>query len=848
MLPIRLEIKNFLAYRSPEPLQFDGIHLACLSGANGAGKSSLLDAITWALWGKARARRDEELIHQGQSDMYVMLEFEQADVRYQVIRSRSRKGAAGALALFSLDTEGMRIDLSEGSVRATQALIERTINLDYETFVHSAFLKQGNADAFTLKTPKERKQILSDILGLSRWEIYEERAKESVRQIESDIAVAEGQIREIDAAVSREAEVKRHLLAAQQTLIEATERARAAQESYDELRDVETRRRYAEDRLVEAKQHLKAAEHKTGQASQRVQIRRGRVVEYESLLTQQEEIETGYNALQAARDLDQALGEKLIELKKLDDRRSELERRIEAQRADLESDLRACATTIEALERVAAGGDPAELDARREQIASLRLREGERDALQSRVEELKEKRAELTAANEALKVEMKKLDDRRVRLRAVEGAVCPVCGQPLTPEHRETMIADIEREGAPMGDRHRENTAEIKALATVIRENQNAITDIAVALQPLPDLQAEVGKLEDRLKAASAAAADLETDYSRRDAIVERLQSDDYALAERAELDALNAERSALGYDDASHQDARQTLRTFNEFEVRYHQLKQAQDSLVGAQADLQEAEAELAEQRAVFEGVQTQVQTLEKEIVELRAQSDEAKRRFEELKLRQQAEAKAREEVGAVNQELRAIEIGRQRRVELTERIAGQRESRAVYDELRIAFSKNGIPAMIIDAALPELEDAANRLLARMTDGQMTIAISTQREKVTGGVAETLDIQIADALGTRQYELYSGGEAFRIDFALRVALSQMLARRAGAQLRTLFIDEGFGTQDEMGRAKLVEAITAIQDDFDMILVITHIDELRDAFPVHILVEKTGEGSRINLR
>jgi len=118
----------------------------------------------------------------------------------------------------------------------------------------------------------------------------------------------------------------------------------------------------------------------------------------------------------------------------------------------------------------------------------------------------------------------------------------------------------------------------------------------------------------------------------------------------------------------------------------------------------------------------------------------------------------------------------------------------------------------------------------------------------VTGGVAETLDILIADGLGTRAYEMYSGGEAFRINFALRVALSQMLARRAGAQLRTLFIDEGFGTQDEAGRAKLVEAITAIQDEFDLILVITHIDDLRDAFPVHIEIKKTEDGSQITLR
>ena len=85
---------------------------------------------------------------------------------------------------------------------------------------------------------------------------------------------------------------------------------------------------------------------------------------------------------------------------------------------------------------------------------------------------------------------------------------------------------------------------------------------------------------------------------------------------------------------------------------------------------------------------------------------------------------------------------------------------------------------------------------------------------------------------------MYSGGEAFRVNFALRIALSQLLAERAGTQIRTLVIDEGFGTQDAEGLHALVSAIRTIQDDFDKILVVTHLEELKNAFPVRIEVRK----------
>jgi exonuclease SbcC len=133
------------------------------------------------------------------------------------------------------------------------------------------------------------------------------------------------------------------------------------------------------------------------------------------------------------------------------------------------------------------------------------------------------------------------------------------------------------------------------------------------------------------------------------------------------------------------------------------------------------------------------------------------------------------------------------------------------------------------------------------MTDNSTQVQFATQRQGTGGRAIETLEIRIADAMGTRTYEMFSGGEAFRINFAIRIALSKLLARRAGADLSFLLIDEGFGTQDAPGRDRLVEAISAISEDFEKILVVTHIDDLKDQFDVHIEVTKGPAGSQVSV-
>jgi exonuclease SbcC len=237
----------------------------------------------------------------------------------------------------------------------------------------------------------------------------------------------------------------------------------------------------------------------------------------------------------------------------------------------------------------------------------------------------------------------------------------------------------------------------------------------------------------------------------------------------------------------------------------------------------------------------------LERKAQELRERLQDAPRVEAELRRMRGEEAEARQRLGAAQQRLEACKaLGRQQADKLKRRDE-LAVHRAIYDELRMAFGVQGVPAMIIEAAVPEIEAEANRLLARMTGGRMHVRFDTQRETLAGEVREALEIKIADELGTREYSLYSGGEAFRVNFAIRIALSKLLARRAGAQLQTLVIDEGFGTQDAQGRERLVEAINAVRDDFARVLVITHIDELKDAFPVRIQVTKMPEGSMVEV-
>jgi len=312
-------------------------------------------------------------------------------------------------------------------------------------------------------------------------------------------------------------------------------------------------------------------------------------------------------------------------------------------------------------------------------------------------------------------------------------------------------------------------------------------------------------------------------------------------------LETIEKELAGLGYDAARHEQARQQLQQLEPYERDKNSLDEAA-RLIEQEKSLAARAQESA--RALRESLNRDI--VKKDILtdELSAlpqvQQDLAAAELE-YKSVSGRRSQAQEAVGSVRARLKRLAELEVKKKEYEDRIAQSAREESIYRDLARAFGKNGIQALIIDSALPEIAQEANRLLARLTDSRMTVKFETQRTTRKDVLKETLDITIADELGTRNYEMFSGGEAFRINFAIRIALSRLLARRAGAPLPTLIIDEGFGTQDTTGMEKLKEAINSVQDDFEKILVITHMDELKDSFPTRIDVTKTADGSTINV-
>ncbi|UCG25133.1 MAG: SMC family ATPase, partial [Chloroflexota bacterium] len=980
-------------------LDFHGLHLACISGANGAGKSTILDAITWALFGHSRSKSDDDVINRqaardGDSAM-VDFSFELEGGTNRVIR-RKRVGRSTVLEFQMAVGEGEWKSLSETGVRKTQAAVEALLKMNFYSFINASFLLQGKADEFTTKTANKRKEILADLLGVNVWDHYKVVAAERRKEVQNQVLLVDGRLQEIDEELAEQPAREAALAAAAESLTRITEQLDLHEQILQERRRVEAAIEQQKQTTLSLAKNRQAAELSQADLRQTLSRRQSERDQLQTVLDRSQAIESEYKAWQetkealemwqakadAYNDLQQQMRPHEVQLERersrLKQRRKELDtqatkvtamarerlaltRRLEESRGRLDQLSVALASLAEQegarheaqkeLHKIEAARDlqtqeleqlrslAKEFEARRQQrkavvenqnaatealdavVAKLAILSefnqrlpkvlGEKDAIQAEQPRLREK--------------MQQLDRRINNLESQPGGECPLCGQPLSDEHRQDVLGELRAEGKEYGDRYRQNQAQIEALSSEAadlepkvanqgrlereqetqqkrlatatarleeidkaikawtEESEERMQELALALaddstlsaqsrivaelataaesgqktrEEREGLQAEVATIEASLVQIDEATKLWDTggeedgvgSQAELARIASRLDDDQISAEDQQALADLSRRAADVGYEPLAHQAIKKKAGELATSEQRHQELVRAQAAVTPLDDGLADLKRRLDEQQATLQETIRQHEESAATLENLTAGVvDMAEIEEKVVSLReQQIEAHRREETAQ-----QGVAVLGELRVQREQLADERREHTQLIRRLQLlekACGREGVQALLIERALPEIEDDANELLDRLSGGQMQVTFDTQRQlKTSDRLAETLDIRIVDSVGERPYENYSGGEQFRVNFAVRLALSKVLTRRAGARLQTLVIDEGFGSQDPIGRQRLIEAINTVQDDFERILVITHIDEMRDAFPNRIEVEKGTQGSSITV-
>jgi exonuclease SbcC len=1023
MIPRKLSLRNFLSYQELV-LDFAGLHTACICGANGAGKSSLLEAITWAIWGQSRVATEDDVVYVGATEAQVDFIFTAHDRTYRIIRTRPR-GSATSLEFQMLVEHGYK-SLTERGIRATQQVILTHLKMDYDTFVNSAYLRQGRADEFMLRRPGDRKQILVEMLNLSQYEHLGESAKEVVRDCKAEANAIEASLTSLNQAIEQGQAIAPQLEQLNQELADlklvnaATKEQLQLQEKQQQQRQQQQqqlnwqhRRR---DRLQEDCQRVQ-----TQIKQQKAQLR-----ELEQILSHSDRIYQEHAHYQELCQLEAETNQKLQRYQHLGSEKSQLQQALAVKQSQLKEQLKHDRTELERLQqhhqelnqaiakgaeieaavnklhqaraelqqfdRLQAQASPllqrqqtlqsqlqqqaakltARLEAQTKQLEQLRsqtqvrpdLLEARdqieqtivylqaRQAYQNQVHEKGLERRSflerLKERSQAAQKQFSQLSDRLALLTNsnhdseinsshntdshAEGndlaidVNCPLCLQSLDHDQQQQLQQKLESEYQALQAEIwliKEQQAASECEIQVLRQEYRQLTQ---ELAVLPSYLQQKGSLEAQLQASSEVHAQIQTLADEIAELETRLQQQDFLQEARAEIELVETGLAQLDYDERNHALVRGEVERWRWADLKLADLKKAlrDHERVLQQLPIQQAQVEQLTQRlqqqAIDLELQQQLEQCDRQLAQIgydpqthqqlrlaQAQAQPALLQYQELSLARQQYPEARRqyqqtvqledqkqtEVQALNQDIIQLqgtltatrdlapeiaqlqqELSQQRsQIEqligaiarlqqsqqqldaqklqadtLATRLAELRHRQHIHQELQYAFGKNGIQALMIETMLPQIEAETNTLLARLSNHQLHVRFITQKAgKRSDKLIDTLDIEIADSQGTRPYETYSGGESFRINFAIRLALSRILAQRVGGKLQTLIIDEGFGTQDHEGCDRLVAAINAIANDFSCILVITHMPQLKEAFSHLIEVRKTGSGSKINL-
>jgi len=859
LIPVKLALKNFLSYgEDVPPLDFTQFHIACLSGNNGQGKSALLDALTWAVWGEGRKasqekKADNSLLRIGQKDMQVEFVFDLEGDRYRIIRNYSitQKSSRSGLEFQVFNQEDSEyISLTCPTTRETQEKITKTLRIDYKTFINSAFILQGRIDEFSRKCARERKEILSEILGLSRYDELANLAKSHLREINNIITIKESRLEYIYQETANLDFYKEKIKELSESYKEISRKIKAEETKVGKLKEEINLLKHKSEQCAELESRIEQYRHEIVRGQKQIELRKKEIIDCEKIISQKEEVLNDFKNYQKFNTENNEFSRKLQRIRKIEEDKILTGRKIENERTDLEVEVRNKKDRHKDLKM------KAEQEIKnRNKVLELEKKMEEIKLLEEQREEIRQKGSELNVEINSIKGQTERLEkdnkDNQEKLRLLrenpEGE-CPLCETKLNAERKRKIEDNINIEiGLNLKKieklkKETEGSSKQKdRLAKKWKEVNQELKNKDVWQQKLSKVHFEY----EESKQAAKLMIGLQEEIKK---LEKTIREKDYAPEEQKRLKGFEGQIKNIGYNEVSHRQLSRKIEELSNAPLEKAKLEEAEKKIDSLRDELSELNENYQQKELNLKDLEKKKEKIREELKEFPSLKEKLVQGEQVLNSKQVLRDRILEERGGYQSKFdQCLKLGKEKK-EIGKELEKNKKEQNIYEKLIVAFGKNGIQALIIENVLPEIEEEANDLLAKLTNNSTRISIESLRDLKSGGIKETLDIKISDELGIRDYELYSGGEAFRIDFSLRIALSKLLTRRAGTKLRTLIMDEGFGTQDEEGIDNLVQAIQSISGDFDKILVITHLESLKDAFPVRIEVTKLPEiGSRFEM-
>lgn len=843
MIPLRLIIHNFRAIEHAD-IDLSTVSLAAIAGRNGAGKSSAFTlAPRFALFGDViKGISMDDLVRRGAQEMAITFEFEHQGSFYRVIRTRSTKGKGKSTLELQQQVNGQWESRSAEKIGDTEAKIRALLNLDDETFTASSMILQGQANAFTGATAGKRKEILSQILGLNVYEQLQERARQRAGLLNIEIEKAKDKLLMLDERLA----------------------TRPAKE--EELRTIESRHDFTQANVAEDERAVRESEAQLAvlevKRSRILQIDRDMATIDDGIVGLQKERSGHLERLERAEKIlanEAGILAKAVELEEVKQQLIVLEAQIPEKDRILS-------------EMSAAGAEQFQLDEQMNKlsarIVTLQQQLDNRESLRQRAADYETESAKLQEYDEMagrwnrLSDEIRNLEAQRDREEArLELEEQRLFDKIATLEQQEAHIHDsgclptckfqqaAAAAVAELPELRRKleelDKSELDRLITIIGVKQTERQEIGYD----PEAHQASRSMVDKLRDAATAYIQL----SGKDELLQQLEEQLHELEERK---ARGIERVGVLLQQQADLDA--ILAPLPELTTRAADLQRwakLKDEIGAAREAASNAKERIAAIDQDVAGKRVRKDELENEKNSLVIDTldyDRLHRDLDQLQAvlrdRRRQLAALAEQIGGIKAVLAALDADQQDRDRLSADLEPKAKRWTRYQTLIKAFGRDGIPALIIENAVPQLERIANEILGQMSKGKHYVRFETQRElKSRDGVAETLDIMIGDWTAERPYETFSGGEQLRIDYAIRFALAELLAQRAGSKVEWLTIDEGLGSQDAEHRALVLEAIKSVAGRFRRVLVITHIEDAQAAFDQVIRFENADGGVEVQV-